>query len=232
MALVKLGGGVVRISGSIAGNTFARNRYGNYMRARTKPINPNTSRQVIVRGIMSTLTTRWGQTLSNAQRTAWNLYGASVNMKNKLGETINLTGFNHFIRSNGWRIELGRAIVDDGPTVFELPEKDGTITCAISEATQLVATTFDDTADWCSEDEGMLTYLQGSPQNPQRNFFAGPYKDRSGKIGNSGAPITSPQDFPCLFVVTEGQRVWHQFRIAREDGRISEPFFDDCFAGA
>ncbi|GAH50296.1 unnamed protein product, partial [marine sediment metagenome] len=45
MALVKLGGGIVQISGSIAGNTFARNRFGNYMRSRTKPVNPNSTRQ-------------------------------------------------------------------------------------------------------------------------------------------------------------------------------------------
>ncbi|GAI58374.1 unnamed protein product, partial [marine sediment metagenome] len=39
MALVKYGGGITQMSGSIAGNTFARNRYGNYVRSRTKPIN-------------------------------------------------------------------------------------------------------------------------------------------------------------------------------------------------
>ncbi|GAH13494.1 unnamed protein product, partial [marine sediment metagenome] len=49
MSLVKYGGGIVQMSGSIAGNTFARNRYGNYVRARTKPINPNSDRQVVVR---------------------------------------------------------------------------------------------------------------------------------------------------------------------------------------
>ena len=31
MALIKYGGGIVHASGSLAGNTFARNKYGNYM---------------------------------------------------------------------------------------------------------------------------------------------------------------------------------------------------------
>lgn len=224
MALVKYGNGITQMSGSIGGDTHGRNRYGNYIRARTKPVNPRTSRQVKVRSIMAMLVERWSETLNAAQRTAWNLYGNSVSMKNKLGEAIFLSGFNHYIRSNGWRVELGRAIVDAGPIVFELPGQDPEMAIAVSEATQLVTITFDDGLAWCSEDEGMLTILEGTPQNVQRNFFGGPYKGRSGKIGNSGAPITSPQDYTAIHVLSEGQRVWVKFRIAREDGRISEPF--------
>ena len=82
MALVKYGGGVVQMSGSIGGDTHARNRYGNYIRARTKPINPNTDLQVAIRAAMAFLADRWSQTVTSAQRTAWNLYGASVAMKN------------------------------------------------------------------------------------------------------------------------------------------------------
>jgi len=100
MALVKFGGGVVQMSGSIAGDTFARNRYGNYCRARTKPTNPNTSRQQDVRASLAFLTDRWSNTLTALQRAAWNLYGDSVAMTNRLGETTKLTGFNHYIRSN------------------------------------------------------------------------------------------------------------------------------------
>ncbi|GAI01350.1 unnamed protein product, partial [marine sediment metagenome] len=45
MALIKYGGGIVQISGSIAGTVFARNKMGNYARPRTKPVNPRTARQ-------------------------------------------------------------------------------------------------------------------------------------------------------------------------------------------
>lgn len=231
-ALVKFGGGVVQMSGSIAGDTFARNRYGNYCRARTKPTNPNTSRQQKIRGIIATLTSRWAQTLSAAQRAAWKLYGDSVSMKNRLGESVFLTGFNHYIRSNVWPLDLGQSPYDDGPTVFELPEQDGTITVAASEGAQQVTVTFDDGADWCSEDDAGLMILEGSPQNPQRNFFAGPWKGRSAKMGQAAVPITSPQDYASIHVITELQRLWVRFRIIRADGRLSEPFRGDCFVGA
>lgn len=232
MALVKYGGGIIQMTGSIAGTTFARNRYGNYSRARTKPVNPNTVRQQAVRGFMATLTTRWAQTLTAAQRTAWNLYASSVAMTNRLGESIHLTGFNHYIRSNVWRLDLGQTVVDAGPTTFELPTKDGSIVVTASEATQEIEITFDDGADWCSEDDAGIMILEGSPQNPQRNFFAGPYKGRSAKMGDSAVPITSPQTYSTLHVVTELQRIWVKFRIIRADGRLSEDFTANCFCAA
>ncbi len=83
MALVKYGGGIVQMSGSIGGDTFARNRYGNYVRARTKPVNPNTTLQQAVRASMSFLTNRWAQTLDAAQRTAWNPYAQNEAMQKK-----------------------------------------------------------------------------------------------------------------------------------------------------
>lgn len=232
MALVKYGGGIIQMSGSIAGNTYARNRYGNYARARTKPTNPNTSRQSAIRSFMANLTTRWAQTLTANQRTAWGLYGSNVNMLNRLGETVQLTGFNHYIRSNMWRLDLGQAIVDDGPVVFELPAQDGTIAITASEATQQVSVAFDDGLDWCSEDNAGIMILEGAPQNAQRNFFAGPYRGRSAKMGNAGAPIASPQDYVAIHAISEGQRFWVKFRILRADGRLSEPFTANTFCAA
>jgi len=232
MALVKYGGGIIQMSGSIAGNTHARNRFGNYIRARTKPVNPNTAKQILVRGIVADLTSRWAQILTANQRAAWNLYASSVNMKNRLGETVKLSGFNHYIRSNHWFARMGRTLVDDGPVVFELPEQDPTMTIAISEATQLVTMTFDDTQAWCSEDDAMLVILQSQGQNPQRNFFGGPWTGRSATVGDAAVPVTSPMDYASITVVSELQKVHSKFRILRADGRLSEAFIASTFCAA
>lgn len=231
-ALVRYGGGVVQMSGSIGGTTFARNRFGNYARGRTKPINPQSARQVKVRAIIAYLVEHWSETLTDAERASWNTYADNVAMTNKLGETIHLSGFNHFIRSNTWGIELGRAVVEPAPVIFTVADQDPNLTIAASAGTQIVTATFDDGLDWCSEDEGMLTYLEGAPQNGHRTFFNGPWRGRSGKIGNSGAPITSPQEFAAIHVLAEGHRLWSQFRIRREDGRLSQPFAVQCVVGA
>ncbi len=232
MALIKFGGGVVQMAGSIAGTVFARNRYGNYARARTKPTNPNSARQQVSRGALASLTTRWSQTLTPAQRAQWDLYASNMIMTNRLGEATHLSGYNHYIRSNTWRIDLGQTIIDDGPSVFELPAKDATFTASCSEAAAEVSITFDDAADWCSEDNAGIMLLQGVPQNAQRNFFAGPFRGRSAKMGALGVPITSPQEFAWIIPCVEGQRVWIQARILRADGRLSEPFRYDFITAA
>lgn len=232
MALVKYGGGIVQMSGSMSGNTYARNRSGNYVRARTKPVNPNTARQIEVRAAMAFLTDRWANTVTAAQRTAWNLYAASVNMTNKLGETINLTGFNHYIRSNAIRKQFANPLIDAAPVIFEIPAADPTYSIAVSEATQIITHSFDDTMDWAVEDASFMFFYGGRPQNPQRNFFDGPWRE-AGFIGgvDPGGPI-EPHAAASPFAVSEGQRIWTYARISRADGRLSEKFRADTFCAA
>jgi len=225
MALVKYGGGIIEMSGSIAGNTFARNHYGSYVRARTKPVNPRSTDQNLIRSALTALTYKWAQILTDAQRTAWNLYGASVAMKNKLGTDVFMTGFNHYIRSNTTRMARYNKSFDDGPTVFELPEKDPSIAVTAYVDTGNCTLTFDDTMEWVDEDDAALIIWDGRPQNAQRNFFNGPWKGISDKGGDSGAPKTSPEYFDNHWKPGAGNRQWFKFRIRRGDGRLSEPFF-------
>ena len=232
MALVKYGGGIVQMSGSIAGNTFARNRYGNYVRARTKPINPNTELQQAVRAAVALMSEHWASGLSDANRTAWNLYADSVAMKNKLGETVKLSGYNHFCRSNSVLARFGGTLINAGPVVFELPEKDPTFAVTISEAAQQVSCAYDDGLDWADENGAFIYFYGGTPQNGQRNFFDGPWRYMGGIAGVNGAPPASPQLFAPPFVCSAGQRLWVYARIFRADGRISKKFRADCIVAA
>jgi len=232
MALIKFGGGITEMRGSMAGNVYSRNKSGAYIRARTKPTNPNTEQQNKVRSALAYLTSRWAQDLIAAQRTAWNLYGSNVVMSNKLGESINLSGFNHYIRSNVFLRRNGVPAIDAGPVIFEIPEGDPTFSIAVSEATQFIALTFDDGMAWCSEDGAYMEIYQGQPQNAQRNFFGGPWKQCIGLVGDSAAPVTSPTNKECSWVSTEGQHVWVYARIRRADGRLSQPFRNDVLVGA
>lgn len=232
MGLVRYAGGVGEISGSIAGNTFARNRSGFYVRHRTKPVNPNTGLQVLVRACVTFLTDRWSQTLTAAQRAAWDLYASNVAMKNRLGETIHLTGFNHFIRSNSNLKRRARTLVDAGPVVFELPAADPTFAITASEATQAFSVTFDNTMAWADENDAYMFIFGGKPQNAQRNFFGGPWRHAGYIAGVNGAPPVSPSNPGSVYGIAEGQRIWAYGRIIRVDGRTSEPFYADCFVGA
>lgn len=225
MALVKYGGGIVQMSGSMAGNTFARNRYGNYVRARTKPVNPNSAGQVSIRNTLSALVEAWNETLSDAERAAWRLYASNVAMTNKLGETINLSGFNHYVRSNSIRLFAGPATrIDAGPTTFSLPEVDPVFNVACQND-NTIDITYDDTMDWADEPTGQIMVFMGVPQSPGRNFFAGPYKYAWRAVGVDNAGPTSPSEGNSPpFVITPGQLVWFYARISRADGRLTTKF--------
>lgn len=224
MALVKYGGGIIQMSGSIAGNTYARNRYANYVRARTKPVNPRTTPQILVRTILSSLTNRWYNTLDDAQRTAWATYAAAVKMKNRLGEVTELTGFNHYIRSNSLKLLATYAPADAAPTVLELAEKDPTFAIAAGVAANKITLTLDDTLPWRDDPNAMSVWFQGRPQNKTRNFFAGPWR----YLGCVPCTDEAPIELTPIFTLVAGQRQWVYGRIVRADGRVSEPMQDDC----
>jgi len=153
-------------------------------------------------------------------------------MQNRLGESIFLTGFNHFLRSNIPLAQAGEANVLAGPTTFELPITDLTFSIGISAAAQTIVLNFDDTADWCDEDGAHMLIYQGSPQNPQRNFFAGPWRYAGKLSGDTVTPPVTTDTVNCSFVATESQKVWVYARILRADGRMSQPFRADVAVSA
>lgn len=232
MALVKFGGGIIEMRGKIAGNVFSRNKGGNYVRGLTVPINPNTALQVAVRAALAQLTDLWSNTLTGAQRTAWNLYAASVQVVNKLGESVNISGFNHYIRSNVEFLNRLAATTANGPVVFEIPEQDPSLAITVTEAGQTISVTFNNALDWANESGGVMFLYQGTPQNGQRNFFDGPWNYIGRILGDDAVPPVSPDVHPVSFAVAEGQRQWIYARIRRLDGRLSEPFRADIAVGA
>jgi len=230
MALVKHGAGVVQMSGSIAGTTHARNRFGNYCRARTKPVNPNTVNQGVIRTALSYLTTYWHEKLTSSQRTAWNTYAAAITMNNRLGESIYLTGFNHFVRSNIVRIQASQVLCPDAPTILSLPDKDPSFAVAASAATQMLTITWEDTLPWSDIAASVLCLWMGVPQLITRNFFNGPWRF-TGSIPGNGE---SPTEKDAIMTLVEGQKVWVYARISTgpTDSRLSEPFFAVCVVAA
>lgn len=223
-AMVKYGGGITQMSGSIAGNTFARNRYGNYVRSRTKPVNPNSTGQGAVRDALSALSEYWNNELNAAQRIAWATYAASVSMKNRLGEAMYLTGFNHFIRSNTELLNHKGVFIEAGPTDLSLPAKDTLLAAAGSLATQLITVTFDAAQTWNTVTGGHMWLYMGQPRKGTRNFFAGPWKYMGVFDGNTGTPLTSPKTIAPPYTLVLGQLVTCYARIQTADGRMSEPF--------
>lgn len=226
MALIKFGGGVVDMSGSIGGTVFARNRFGNYARPRTKPVDPGSARQVAARARLAFLAEQWRESpVTAAMRIAWGTYASGISWGNALGEAITLTGFNAFMMGNAVKLLNGSDFVEDGPVVIGLPAQDPTFAVALSAANGITVT-FDDTFEWCDEDDAYMSIEIGNPQSPSRNFFGGPYRFHAGIAGDSVAAPTSPDGPTAVtcWTLIEAQKVWVRARILRADGRVSTAF--------
>lgn len=227
MALVRYGGGIVEIRGSIAGNVHSRNSSGNYIRARTTPINPRSSRQDVIRAAMATASNSWLNSLTPAQRTAWALYAANINMTNKLGETILISGRSHYLRSNMARINSNLGPRDDGPTLLALPSADSAFNIVANIGAQTLTVTFDDTADWPGENSAHMIISMSQPKNSAVNFIGGPFRIVGVLSGSGSSSLSSPATMGSLpFVISADQVVGFKARITRNDGRLSEPFRD------
>lgn len=225
MALVRYGGGIVQMSGSIAGNTFARNRYGNYVRSRIAPVNPQSPRQSAIRAIVAFVTTLWLSTLTQLQRDAWAVFANNVPAKNKLGEVINLSGFNQFVKSNIVAVNVGLAPILDAPVIFDLPGEDPEFNIAVDAGTGKITVAFDDNRDWLDEDDAALVVQMGIPVNSSISFFNGPWRHAGFVAGDSAIPPTTPDaNIDVAFPVANGQRVYIRAKILRADGRLSDFF--------
>lgn len=222
MALVKYGGGITQISGAVGGDVHMRNRFGNCIRPRTKPVNPHSARQEAARTVVSFLAERWHEDLSAVQRNLWEVYAAAVAMTNRIGGTIFLTGFNHYIRTNCVIKTWGTGVFDDAPTILSLAEKDETLVCSEETiAGQTFTFTFS-ALGWApnGDPKGRILLYQGKPQLASRNYFNGPWRYIGVVDPVEGAAGTATKDAGFSFAL--GQKVWFQARVMTTTGRCSK----------
>lgn len=103
-------------SGSLAGTTSSRNRFGQYRRSRAIPVNPNSAFQGTVRARLSANAATW-RTLTAAQRAGWNDLANGFTRTNSLGATYNMTGFMCYCSCNNNQAAAGNAALADAPAL-------------------------------------------------------------------------------------------------------------------
>jgi len=126
-------------SGSVAGVTSSRNRFGQYRRTRAIPVNPGTAFQAAVRARMQTIADAW-KALTATQRQGWADLGLQFARTDALGQSYDLTGFGAYSSLNLSRLAAGDAILSDAP-VFNLPAAITTVTPTLTSAAFSVAFT-------------------------------------------------------------------------------------------
>lgn len=207
---------VTQASGSIGGATFTRTRSGMVLRARAMPVNPASQYQQAIRSAQSVISTDWQATLTDLQREGWENYAAQVSRKNKLGDTIYLTGQQMFVRCNVPRIQAGLAPVLDGPTEFNLgdPISDFAARVEVDTVNSLVV-------DWTSiAGSAQVLFYVSRPMATTRNFFKGPYRFNVNAPGDEGTFTLETNRLPQP--IATGNKVVVRARVSYADGRLSD----------
>lgn len=99
MAKIKFGMMMTDASGKLGGQVFAKNRGGNYVRTKVTPSNPQSVAQMAVRGIFSSISSRWSA-LTEAQRATFNNFVSSYAKTDIFGDLRNPSGKSLFQRLN------------------------------------------------------------------------------------------------------------------------------------
>lgn len=193
---------VTQISGSIGGMTGSHNKSGMYLRSRAIPTDPQTARQIALRDMMSMYSQMWSQTLTQAQRDGWNTYAANVQVLNPLGDSINISGQNHYLRANVSRSAASSQLalttpltsINDSPAIFELPML---MPPTITDLEQDGEIAFDDSAAWVDSAANALLMYIGRPRNEGVEFFKGPYRLALAIQGDVTTPPASPFTIPA-----------------------------------
>lgn len=169
-------------SGSLAGQTSSRNRYGQYRRTRAIPVNPASSFQGLARSRLAVAAAAWRALTANQQE-GWASLGAQMLRTDALGQQYDLTGMQAFVSVNALNAAAGNAQVSDAPAL-ETPS--GLLTATIT----LTAAAFSIAYTATPLPTGARLFTFASPQRSAGRSFEGDFR----LVAVSAAAAASPAD--------------------------------------
>jgi len=225
MALIKYGPTIASASGSVGGTTYARNRAGAYMRQRSKPVIPNSTKREQINAWMDNLLSYWQVTLSTAQREVWNAAAALTSFPNKLGDSYVPTGINLFVRSNMTLLISGQAIVTVPPVQPVAPQFAPTLTHVPATGIQVTAVGNFDAALI-----GNIIFHKSSALRRSINYHKGPWASYSASTVAWLCAV--PQTLMASGTLQSNSRYFIRFVTALTAGGVSSPSILSCDVGA
>lgn len=190
---IKWGALVVDGRNKIGGHVASKNRAGAYLRTKVTPINPSSTRQVIVRGILTTLAIAWRGLLA-AERLAWNNAVASFATTDIFGDLRRPTGFNLFQKLNNNLLGVGIAQLSVPP----LPVAVASLTTLSATQAPAGATTLTFTPAAIGAAD-IVVIKATAPISPGKTFVKSEFR-RIGVIAQpDGSPFTATTMYNAKF---------------------------------
>ncbi len=223
-AIVRLGGGVTDIRGSIGGTTFSRGKGGNIARARMKPVNPKSYLQNTRRAIVAYLMKAWSGTLTEQERTDWRAYATGTSWTNRLGQSIEINGNAAFVRLNSLLLQIAEPLRTPAPTAMG---HAGGVTIAFDAETDLTSIEFEEPGGaWVNDvDENLLIISMGIPVEAGHISMTKAFKYIGFIEGEAAAEPTYPLDIAAAYTMTAGQMITCRAMFIDPEMRVSGPFY-------
>lgn len=114
MAKIKYSALVTGMRNKLNGSVASRNRYGDYWRNKTTPVNPRSNFQQNVRAMMAANSRTW-RSLPPEARASWNNAAPSRPFTDIWGDKLIYSGFNLFMKVNQMLLNYGLAVMATAP---------------------------------------------------------------------------------------------------------------------
>ena len=179
------------IRGSVNGVTYARNRFGLYVRSKASPVQPRTPAQSERRAQLTVLSQRW-RTLNEGIRAEWRALADELTRSDALGLTYRLSGLQAYLQFNLWRALLQLAPQDNPPAQLDAPSPIAITAVNVDPGDELMGVAFSPTPY-----AGAIALWATAPFSRGINFVA-PSRYRIVEVirpAAFGGTITSPQSF-------------------------------------
>lgn len=179
-------------SGSYQGITSSRNRFGQYVRTRAIPVQPQTTFQLNQRARLSTNAAAW-RGITDNQRAGWLSLGEMISRTDSLGQVYTLNGFGAYCSVNNNKLDAGDAAVADAPAIVT-PADLLTATITLTAAAFSVAYTATPLA------AGVRLFIRCSLQRSAGRKFNGDYR----LIAVTAAAAASPANIFAAYSARAG----------------------------
>lgn len=228
-AVIKFGGGVAAMSGSIGGTVFARNKGGAYARQWAKPCNPRSPLQNTRRAEMAYFAKAWSNVLTPQERIDWGAYAKGTSWTNKLGDSIEIAGNAAFMRLNCEFAVLDFTIETAAPTAMGHAGGINFTFLAENDTGKLQFDLPTGSYDNRTNGQHILVY-QGVPTEVGRIATPKGFKFLTHIRGHQSTPHEFPLEIATAYTMNLGQFITLKAMFIDENNRMSGPFFSSVVA--
>lgn len=174
MAKIKYSALVQEMRNKLNGSVLSKNRYGNYVRNKTTPVNPQTAFQQNVRSMLSAVSQAWATITAGARQAFLNL-AQNHPYTDIFGDQKYLDGKAMFSKLNMNLVSIGQPMLTDAPVFGEM---DYVSLDALSAS---LATGLEITANVETVPAGFTLVAEATPPLPATINFV---KNRYRRIGD------------------------------------------------